>query len=110
MLLNLLAAGLTMLFGIWSFIKPKASARLMGLQPKGRRGLSEIRAMYGGVNIGLGVFALLDQSTTAFQMLAIAFFAAAVCRIISLVMDQAFTKGSIQTVLVELVLGVCLWI
>lgn len=107
---NLFAALFTALFGVWAFFKPNAAAKLVGLQPKGKRGLSDIRSIYGGVNFGLGAFAMWCQSIEVFQMLAAAYFAAAVCRTISLAMDSAFSKVGIRFILSEILLGICLFV
>lgn len=107
-ILNIFAAAFTALFGVWAFIKPTSAAKFSALQPKGRRGISEMRAMYGGLNIGLGTYALVSQSTESFQLLAAAYFMAAICRTISLAMDQAFSKTSIRVIIIEVVLGIFL--
>lgn len=104
---NVFAAVFTALFGIWAFLKPHTAAKLVGLQAKGKRGLSDIRSIYGGFNIGLGAFAAWCQSVEVFQMLAVAYFAAAICRTISLAMDKAFSKMGLRFIIGEILIGLC---
>jgi len=104
-MLKLFAALFTCAFGIWAFFKPYSAAKLVGLKPRDKRGVSDIRSIYGGVNIGLGAFAAWLQSPEAFQMLGIAYLAAAICRTISFIMDNAFSSVGMRFLIAEIVLG-----
>ncbi len=108
LIVNLFGAIFTAAFGVWAFFKPHATAKLVGLVPKGKRGYSEIKAIYGGLNISLGSFVAWSQTPEVFQMLAIGYFGAAFCRSLSLWMDNAFSRVGIRFIVVEIVLGLCL--
>jgi len=108
LMLKLFAALFTCAFGFWAFFKPYSAAKLVGLKPRDKRGVSDIRSIYGGVNIGLGAFAAWIQSPEVFQMLGIAYLAAAICRAISLLMDNAFSSMGVRFLIVEIILGLFL--
>lgn len=52
--LHLLGALLTATLGGLGLLRPTAAARLIGLEPTGRLGRSELRATYGGLFFALG--------------------------------------------------------
>ena len=53
-MLATLGALITVALGLLGALAPAAAARLVGVQPVGGVGLSEIRATYGGLFLGLG--------------------------------------------------------
>lgn len=79
--LHLLGALLTATLGGLGLLRPTAAARLIGLEPTGRLGRSELRATYGGLFFALGAFALAARDEVAFALLGAAWLGAAGARV-----------------------------
>ncbi len=80
-LLHNLGALVTLGMGGLGLLRPLAVARLIGLQPEGRLGLSELRATYGGLFGALGAFALATRDEVAFTLVGAAWLGAAAARV-----------------------------
>lgn len=78
--LHLLGALVTLGMGVLGLLRPLAAARLIGLAPEGRLGLSELRATYGGLFFTLGAFALATRDEVAFVLVGAAWLGAAAAR------------------------------
>jgi hypothetical protein len=104
--LNNLAAGLTLGFGALGLFAPDTAARLVALSPVGLRGRSEIRALHGGVFLGLGCSALLFQDRVGFALLGAAWLGAALARLYSIWRDGARESANWRAVAIESVLAV----
>lgn len=107
MLLKIIAALATAATGLLAFVKPDATYGFIGLNAQGVRGVSEIRAIFGGLFIALGL-APLFLGATAYQMLGIGYLTIAVTRAFSIVFDQSFAQSNIISLVIEIVLGVIL--
>jgi hypothetical protein len=87
-LLNVLAALLTIGFGLFGFIAPRYTASVLDLEVTGSTmGLSEMRASVGGLFVALGLAAILLDAPLAYAMIGFAFAGAALGRVLSLVFD-----------------------
>ena len=106
--LNLFGSLFTFLFGLWAFFQPKTVANVLALIPKGKRGISEIRATYGGVLLSFGGYALWNQSSESFQILGLSYVLAAICRSASLIFDKVSFSKSLKTIFAEIIIAVCL--
>jgi uncharacterized membrane protein len=107
MVLKVVAALATAATGILAFVKPPATYGFIGLNPNGVRGISEIRSIFGGLFIALGL-APLFLGEVAYQMLGIGYLAIAVARLISIVFDKSYASSNIISLITEIVLGVIL--
>lgn len=106
--LNLFGAGFTFLFGIGACLQPMKVSKLIALTPFGERGVSEIRATYGGWMLGLSGFALWVQSPLVFQCLAAGWLGAAVFRTISFAVDKSYSPRNLRFVIIEIIIGIFL--
>lgn len=79
--LHLVGALLTAALGGLGLLRPAAAARLIGLEPTGRLGRSELRATYGGLFFALGAFAVATRDEVAFALLGAAWLGAAAARV-----------------------------
>ena len=70
MLLKIIAALATAATGLLALIKPDATYGFIGLNTNGVRGVSEIRAIFGGMLIALGIVPLF-LGLVAYQLLGI---------------------------------------
>jgi hypothetical protein len=107
MILKMIAALATAATGLMAFVKPAATYGFIGLNANGARGVSEIRAIFGGLFIALGV-APFFLGATAYQMLGIGYLAIAVARAFSMVFDKSYDQSNIISLGIEIVLGAIL--
>jgi hypothetical protein len=71
----------TLALGLLGLVRPRAAARLVDLEPRGRLGGSELRATYGGLFAALGLFALATRDEVAFTLVGAAWLGAAAARL-----------------------------
>jgi hypothetical protein len=107
MVLKILAALATAATGLLGFVKPSATYGFIGLNANGARGVSEIRAVFGGLFIALGA-APLFLGPVAYQMLGIGYLAIAAARTISIVVDKSYAQSNIISLGIEIVFGIIL--
>ena len=105
--LKIIAALATALTGLLALVKPSAVHGFTGLQETGPRGISEIRSIFGGLFIGLGL-APLFLGVTAFTMLGIGYLVIAVVRAFSIAFDKSYDRSNWISLAIEVVLGVIL--
>jgi hypothetical protein len=109
-ILQIVAAVATILTGAVSLFKPESVTGFTGLRPEGGRGITEIRAVLGGVFIALGAAPLLLNSPVAFTMLGIVYLVVGFVRGISMIVDKSVTQSNIISLVVEIIFGVILLI
>jgi hypothetical protein len=105
--LKIIASVATAATGVFALVKPDAIYGFTGLTATGVRGISEIRAIFGGLFIALGV-APLFLKAPGYKMLGIAYLAIAVARIFSMIFDKSFDNSNIISLVIEIVFGVIL--
>lgn len=105
MILKILASLGTAATGLLAFVKPDAVYGFTGLMAQGPRGVSEIRAVFGGLFIALGLVPIfLGQ----FQILGIGYLAIAVTRTISIFLDKSYARSNLISLGIEIVFGAIL--
>ena len=106
-LLSTIGAGASLALGLLGLVAPHAALRLVGLQmvPGLAHAISEVRATYGGIFVGMSLYALLSQEPHAFLAVAAAWIMASVARIISALLENAITPANIGGIVVELAIG-----
>jgi hypothetical protein len=107
LILKIIAALATAATGLLAFVKPSAAYGFTGLNANGVRGVSEIRAVFGGLFIGLGI-APLFLGPTAYLMLGIGYLAIAATRTFSMIFDRSYAQSNIISLVIEIVLGIVL--
>ena len=108
--LKLAIAVATIGFGMISIVSPKSAEKFTGLQATGPRGISEIRAVLGGLFVGLGAAALIYQTPPAYGTLGIGYLGIAVIRVGSIYFDKASTPSNWSSLAFEVAFGVLLLI
>jgi len=107
LVLKIIAALLTAATGLLALIKPDATYGFIGLNATGVRGVSEIRAIFGGMFIALGVVPLF-LGPIAYQMLGITYLAIAAARAFSIVFDKSYAQSNLISLVIEILLGAIL--
>jgi hypothetical protein len=106
-LLTLVGTVASLALGMLGLVNPKAALRLVGLQlvPGLAHSISEVRATYGGIFVGMSLYALLSQEPHAFLAVAAAWIMAALARTLSALFENAITPANIGGIIVELAIG-----
>jgi hypothetical protein len=107
MVLKIIAALLTAATGLLALIKPDATYSFIGLNANGVRGVSEIRSIFGGMFIALGI-APLFLGPVSYQMLGITYLAIAAARAFSIVFDKSYAQSNLISLVIEILLGAIL--
>jgi hypothetical protein len=105
--LKIAAALATAATGVLSLVAPRSTPGFTGLAPQGGRGISEIRAVLGGLFIALGTAPLFWGGDT-YRMLGVGYLAIAAVRIVSIFFDKASVRSNWISLAVEIVFGVLL--
>ena len=106
-ILQIFAAIATVMTGLLAFTKPSATYGFIGLNADGARGVSEIRSIFGGMFIALGIAPFIIGAT-AYQVLGIAYLGIALARAISIIFDKSYARSNLISLVVEIVFGMIL--
>jgi hypothetical protein len=88
--------------GLLALVRPGAVFGITGLRSEGSRGLTEIRAVFGGLFIALGL-APFFLGETAFQILGIGYAAVAAARLFGILVDQTSEASNWINLAIEVV-------
>jgi hypothetical protein len=106
--LKWIAAAGTALTGLVLTVRPQVVTNFTGVEALSKRGMTEIRAIFGGLFIGLGLAPLIFNSPEMYLLLGYAYLAAAVVRAIGIVIDRSGNGTNYITLLVEAAFGIVL--
>jgi len=106
--LQIIAAVGTILTGLYSLIRPATLTGFTGLSPIGGRGITEVRAVLGGLFIALGLFPLIVKSPTAYMMLGVAYLGIGLVRAVSMFADKSVVQSNVISLVVEIIFGIIL--
>ncbi len=104
-----LGAILSVALGLLGLLAPLRAARMVGLKPEGPRGMSELRATYGGLFTGLGLACLVLQAPAAYAVAACGWLGAALARLVSMAVDRNPSWLNAAGAALELLIGLLLW-
>jgi len=107
-ILQIIAVIATILTGLLSLLAPTKIEGFTGIHPVGGRGITEIRAIFGALFIGLGIAAFLLDKAVAYPMLGITYLAIAVVRAVSMFLDNSIENSNVISLAIEIVIGVIL--
>jgi hypothetical protein len=107
MILKIIAAIATVGTGVLALIKPTAIYGFTGLNADGVRGISEIRAIFGGLFIALGIAPFIFGET-AYLVLGLGYLVIATVRLLSILIDRSRESSNLISLAIEIVLGIIL--
>jgi len=107
-ILQIIAVIGTILVGMLSLFWPKMAEGFTGLTAPGGRGITEIRAVLGGLFIGLGIAIFILGTREVYQMLGIMYLAIGAVRAVSMVVDKSVEQSNIISLIFEMVFGIIL--
>lgn len=107
LILKIIVAVATAATGLLALVKPAAVFGFTGLTSPGGRGISEIRSIFGGLFLGLGL-APFFLGETAYLTLGVGYLAIAAARLVSLVIDRCFESSNLISLGIEIAFGTIL--
>ncbi|OGO07400.1 MAG: hypothetical protein A3K46_07425 [Chloroflexi bacterium RBG_13_60_9] len=107
-ILKVVCALATVATGGISLFAPRAIKGFTGLEATGPRGITEIRAVMGGLFVGLGLAPFLLPVAQVYQALGIMYLAIAAVRTVSMLLDRSVMQSNIISLIVEIVFGIIL--
>lgn len=99
---------ITLALGLLGMVTPSVAAKLVSIEPIGLTGISEVRATYGGLFVGLGGVCLYSQSSTVFFAVGVAVLGAAVGRGVSVLVDHSYAPKNLGGMIFEASMGALL--
>lgn len=98
----------TFLTGLYSLIWPKRIQGFTGLVPEGGRGVTEIRAILGGVFLGLAAGAFFLNHAVSYPLVGITYLVIAAVRTVSMFIDRSVVSSNWISIATEVIFGVLL--
>ncbi|MCZ6828790.1 MAG: DUF4345 family protein [Gammaproteobacteria bacterium] len=94
-------AVLMLIIGLVGFFKPQLFTASMGIEMTKPEAWSEIRAVFGGMNIGLSIAALLLNSPQVYMSLGLAWLFLTLARFYSIAKDGMTFRSSIPPIVID---------
>ena len=110
-ILKIVSAVATILVGLYPAINPTGINEFTGLEVAGNpRGITEVRAILGGVFIAIGLAPLIfrAQAPSMYLMLGFTYLVIAGVRLVSMFGDGSVVQSNIISVVSEIALGIIL--
>ncbi len=98
-------AVLMLLIGLVGFFKPRAFTDQMQIQLGSNMAISEIRTVFGGINLGGGLMALLLNAPLVYMTLGVAWFFGLLARFYSMLADGSSLRESLPGITIDAVLS-----
>lgn len=106
--LQIIAVIGTILTGLFALLAPTRIQGFTGIHPIGGRGITEVRSIFGGLFIGLGLAALLLDRAASYPLLGWMYLAIGIVRAVSMFADKSLERSNLISLVVEIVFGVIL--
>ena len=107
-ILKIMCAIGTIATGLISLVAPRSIKDFTGLEATSSRGITEIRAVMGGLFIGLGLAPFLLAAPAVYQALGIMYLTIAGVRTTSMFLDKSVVQSNIISLIVEIGVGIIL--
>jgi len=100
----LLAAALMVFVGISAAVKPSALS-LVGVSTVSPLGTSEIRAVFGGMFIALGLACIITREPVVFAVVASAWFGDFLVRLVAVFVDRVSAREALTVLVTAALMG-----
>ncbi len=98
----------TAVVGLPALLKPDSIRAFTGITMDGVRGVSEVRAIFGGLLIGMGIAPLILGTPDAYRVVGISYITIAIARAFSILFDRSFASSNLISLIVEIVFAIIL--
>lgn len=109
-LFHIYAVVITIKNGLFSALKLRTIKNKIGMETPGPRAKTEIRAVWGGLYLGLGIAGLVFPIPEVYKMIGITYLVSNLNRGISLVIDKSVDCAGLQSISYEVILAVFLFL
>jgi len=96
-----LGALLTIAIGLAGFCKPTLITDGCDIELKGPKALSEARAVFGGIMLGVGLTALVLGDPNVYLALGLGWTGATAARFVSMALDGSTLKESVPPIVID---------
>ena len=103
----LLAASTMVFFGLSALMRP-SSLEIVGVTATSPLGTSEIRSVFGGMFVALGVACLITREPMVFGVVGAAWLADAAVRIVSTIVDRVPLRQAVTVLAIGATIGAAL--
>ncbi len=100
-----LGALLQLIMGLVGFFKPRAFTDRLQIAMNAPMAVSEVRTVFGGLNLGVALAALLMHSPMVYMALGAAWFWGILARLYSMAVDRIGVRESLPGIAVDAVLS-----
>lgn len=108
-ILNIAACIVLILFGVYSIWQPRPSAAMAHLTADNANGVAEVRIVFGGMSVMMGLAPLLLNQTAAYQTAGLIFLGVFVTRLLATLLDRPqLTQTFLISGAFEVVVGLIL--
>ena len=104
--LKILGALATIVTGVVSIFWPLSVRSFTGLEVQGGRGVTEIRAVLGGLFLALGLAVLYFNNTTAYKMAGFGYLVVGGVRLVSMFVDRSVVQSNLVSLAFEIGFGI----
>ena len=108
MVFHVILAVLTIGTGLLCLVRPRSILGFTGLGEPSERGVTEIRAVFGGGFLGMGLAPLLLNTPAAYQMLGITYLCIGTGRFIGMVLGRSWVRSNWISLAFEIPAGILL--
>ncbi len=96
---------LQLMIGMVGFFKPRAFTEQLQIAMNSPMAVSEVRTVFGGLNLGVALAALLMHEPVVYMALGVAWFFGLLARFYSMAVDKTGLKSSAPGIAVDAVLS-----
>ncbi len=96
-----IASTIVMLIGLICFFKPQMLMDACGIKMSNNMAISEVRGVFGGLNIGSAVAAFYYADPMVYTVIAFAWTGVAAARFYSIAVDGSTLKESIAPIILD---------
>lgn len=104
-LFHIYAVVITLKNGLFSTLKPSWIKNASLVSPTTPRAKTEVRSVWGGLYLGLGIAGLAFPIPEVYRTIAIVYITSSLVRTASMMVSKSFTKSIFQTITYELILS-----
>ena len=110
MLFHLYAVVITLKNGLFSALKLGWIKNKSGIETSSPRATTEMRALWGGLLLGLGIAGLVFPTPEVYKTIGIVYVVRNVIRGVSMVVEKSTDRAALQGISYEVILAILLFI
>ena len=109
-LFRIYAIVITLKNGVFSGLRLRGLEPRLGMETFSPRAKTEVRTMWGGLYLGMGIAGLVFPSPEVYKMIGIAYMVSNVIRGLSMMFGKSVDRAGLQRMSYEIILAVFLFL